>query len=177
MSDDTGEDAGAAPAKKKSKAVFFGLVAAVLLGGASFYGVYSGLIPLPFGGDEPAPADGGATGGGKGPAKSVVAAKPFEPGAFVKIDPLVISLGKSSKSRHLKVAVTIEVVPGRESEVTGIAPRIIDVLNTYLRAVDEREFEVPRAMVRLRAQMLRRVRLVAPPGAVRDLLIQQFVLN
>ena len=56
-------------------------------------------------------------------------------------------------------------------------PRINDVLNVYLRAVDERDFEVPRAMVRLRAQMLRRVQLVTPPGAVRDVLIQEFVLN
>jgi len=31
-------------------------------------------------------------------------------------------------------------------------------------------------MERLRAQMLRRVKLVTPEGAVRDLLIQEFVL-
>jgi len=32
-------------------------------------------------------------------------------------------------------------------------------------------------MERLRAQMLRRVQLVAPPQSVRDVLIQDFVLN
>jgi hypothetical protein len=32
-------------------------------------------------------------------------------------------------------------------------------------------------MLRLRAQMLRRVQLVAPAGTVRDVLIQEFVLN
>ena len=71
----------------------------------------------------------------------------------------------------------IQVEPGREADVTGVTPRIVDVLNTYLRAVDERDLEIPRSMLRLRAQMLRRVRLVSPPGAVRDVLIQQFVLN
>ena len=90
---------------------------------------------------------------------------------------LSASLGKEAKSRHLKVTVTVEVEPGREADVSGISPRIVDVLNTYLRAVDERDLEIPRAMVRLRAQMLRRVKLVSPPGAVRDVLIQQFVLN
>ena len=41
------------PPKKKSKAMLFGLIGAVLLGGGTFYGVYSGMIPLPFGEDPP----------------------------------------------------------------------------------------------------------------------------
>jgi flagellar protein FliL len=56
-------------------------------------------------------------------------------------------------------------------------PRIVDVLNGYLRAVEVREFEDPAALVRLRAQMLRRVQIVTGEGRVRDLLVTEFVLN
>ncbi len=179
MSDDP-EEAGEKKKKKKSKAMLIGLVGALLLGGASFYGVYSGMIPLPFGGAEPEAAHGPAADAHADGAQEhgeVAAAARYTPAAFVAMEPLVISLGATARSRHLQVTLSIEVEPGTESEVTAVTPRINDVLNTYLRAVDEREFEVPRAMLRLRAQMLRRVRLVTPPGAVRDVLIQQFVLN
>lgn len=56
-------------------------------------------------------------------------------------------------------------------------PRIADVLNTYLRAVEVRDLEAPAATVWLRAQMLRRIQVVAGEGRVRDLLITEFVLN
>ena len=90
---------------------------------------------------------------------------------------MVISLGPAATARHLKVRVSIEVDPESTEAVTALTPRIVDVLNTFLRAVDERDFEVPRAMTRIQAQMLRRVQLVTPHGAVHDVLIQEFVLN
>jgi len=180
MSDDPEAQEGDGQPGKKSKAMLFGLVGALVLGGASFYGVYSGMIPLPFGGAgeiaNPAMSGGHGEGAMDGHAGMVDQA-PYMDAAFVTMEPLVISLGATAKSRYLQVVLSIEVEPGREAAVTAVTPRINDVLNTYLRAVDEREFEVPRAMMRLRAQMLRRVQLVTPPGAVRDLLIQQFVLN
>ena len=54
---------------------------------------------------------------------------------------------------------------------------ILDVLNGYLRAVEMRELEDPSALVRLRAQMLRRVQIVTGEGRVRDLLVTEFVIN
>ena len=56
-------------------------------------------------------------------------------------------------------------------------PRIVDVMNGYLRALDAAELENPAALVRLRAQMLRRIQIVTGEGRVRDLLITEFVLN
>ena len=52
-----------------------------------------------------------------------------------------------------------------------LMPRIQDVLNSYLRAVEVRQLEDPSALLRLRAQMLRRVQIVTGEGRVRDLLI------
>jgi len=181
MSDDPEAQAGDGQPKKKSKAMLVGLVGALVLGGASFYGVYSGMIPLPFGGPEgmanPAMSGGHGAGAMAEHAGDTVDRVPYREAAFITMEPLVISLGATAKSRYLQVVLSIEVEPGSEAAVSAVTPRINDVLNTYLRAVDEREFEVPRAMMRLRAQMLRRVQLVTPPGAVRDLLIQQFILN
>ena len=56
-------------------------------------------------------------------------------------------------------------------------PRVLDVLNTYLRAVEVRDLEEPSSLVKLRAQMLRRVQVVTGEGKVRDLLITEFVLG
>lgn len=167
-------------AKKKSRGLLIAMVLALLLGAGGFYAVYSGLIPLggedehasdAGGHDEPADhgKDEGQGGDGHGGG--------HEAPAYVALDPYIISLGEHSRARHLKVSVTIEVAAGRENDVTAVVPRINDVLNTYLRAVDARDLEVPRAMMRLRAHMLRRVKLVSPPDTVRDLLFQEFVLN
>lgn len=132
--------------------------------GAAFYAVHSGLVPLPG-----ALVDKDA---GRHPPLDEWTAP-----SFVLLAPLIVSLGPEARARHLRVALQLEVAPGAERTVAELAPRVVDVLNTFLRAVDERDFELPRAMARLRAQMLRRVQLVAPPGSVHDVLIQEFVLS
>lgn len=167
------EPAEGAPRKRRrgGRLLMIALALALLGGGAGFYVVYAGLVPLPFLGAADTHAE--------------AAADPTlepEPGAgrppgFVSIAPLVISLGPDARARHLKIALAIEVDPARAAEVEAIRPRIVDVLNTFLRAVDAGVLERPRSMARLRAQMLRRVQLVTAPGAVRDLLIEEFVLN
>ena len=175
-----------APKRKgKGKLLIVALALALLTGGGGFYAVYSGMLDVPFlgkllgkkkaahGGDH-AGGEGDGHGDSHGGGKNYAADDPPE---FIALDPLVISLGPESKSPHLKVTLTIEAAAGRAAELDAVKPRLVDVLNGFLRAVDEREFEVPRSMERLRAQMLRRVQLVSPPGAVQDLLIQEFVLN
>ena len=162
-------------APKKSRGLLFGLIGAVALGGASFFGVFSGMIPLPFGDSGAKQTDAGPDSGQM--AKDAASEYTGSSASFVPMRELIISLGPNSRARHLKLVMTIEVTSEAEEQVTALAPRIRDVLNTFLRAVDERDFEVPRAMARLRGQMLRRVQLVTPPGTVRDLLIQDFVLN
>lgn len=163
-------------APRKSKGLLFGLIGAVALGGAAFFGVFSGMIPLPFGNSGDQMEHVGPD--GVHAVKDAAADSQSESSAgYVPMRELIISLGPNSQAKHLKLVMTIEVTNEAEEQIIALAPRIRDVLNTFLRAVDERDFEVPRAMARLRGQMLRRVQLVTPPGAVRDLLIQDFVLN
>jgi flagellar FliL protein len=174
------DDAGSEPARKgKGKLLLIACIVALVAGGGGFYTVYFGLLPLSFLGDYLPFLDDTQAGHGDGGRDSqhADAGGDFEPGAYVDLDPLVISLGPQSRSRHLKVSLVVEVAPGREDDVKAVRPRIVDVLQGLLRAVDEHEFELPRSMERLRAQMLRRVELVAPGGSVRDLLVQEFLLD
>jgi flagellar protein FliL len=89
----------------------------------------------------------------------------------------VISLGAASRNSHLRFTAQLEVQSGAVADVTLLLPRIMDVLNGYLRAIDVAEIEDPGALVKMRAQMLRRVQIVSGENRVRDLLVTEFVLN
>lgn len=97
--------------------------------------------------------------------------------AYVNLEPLVISLGPNARSKYLKISISLETSKNHENSLNMLSPRIRDVLNTYLRAVEESDLQRPASMTRLRAQMLRRLQLVAPQGSVSDILITDFVLT
>lgn len=158
--------AGQQPAKTSRLPLLLGLLLALVLGGGGFYLAYSGRLPVGESG-----ADGEAE------PKADTGAEPMQPVAFVPIDPIVVSLGTPGQGRHLRFRAQLEVAPGREADVAALMPRVLDVLNGYLRAVPAEELEAPAALVRLRAQMLRRLQLVAGEGRIRDLLVTEFVLN
>jgi flagellar FliL protein len=96
---------------------------------------------------------------------------------FVALEPLVITLGPEARSRYLKISITLETTKTHEKALNEMSPRIRDMLNAYLRSVEEDELARPASMARLRAQMLRRLKLVAPADGVVDLLITDFVLT
>lgn len=179
----------AAPAPKgKTKSLLIGLALGLLLGGAGFGVVYSGKF-------DPVALIGGEEQGG---AHAVVPAEDVDAenraaeaesggghggdeaegvGNFLALDPITVSLAPDQSARHLRLTAQIETAPGAFETVAALKPRILDALNSYLRAVDVAELESPAAMPRLRAQMLRRVRLVGGGEAVRDILITEFILN
>lgn len=157
---DPPEAADAGGRKKSKLPLILGLVLAILLGGGGFYATWSGLILAPEAHDT---------------ARAAPGALPDI--TFVPIDPVIISLGPGATSRHLKFVAQIEVAKPHAAEVTLLMPRILDVLNSYLRAVDPAQLEDPGAITRLRAQMLRRIQIVTGEGRARDLLITEFVLN
>lgn len=152
-----------APKKKGKKGLLIGVVLALILGGGGFFAVYSGMIL----GQDPTEAQAEAD-------EPVVDLPPV---GFVELDPLVVSLGRAADNRHLRFRAQLEVNPKYTDDVTKLKPRVMDVLNSYLRAVSLGDLENPASLVTLRAQMLRRVQLVTGEGRVRDLLIMEFVLN
>lgn len=159
---DVEEPQDAAPKKKSKKPLLIGLILALLLGAGGFYATWSGLLL-------------GADAEGHAEATPEIAALPDI--AFVPVDPLVITLGSGDAVRHLRFTSQIEVAGPHASEVQLLLPRIIDVLNGYLRAVEVTQLEDPAALVRIRAHLLRRIQIVTGEGRVRDLLVTEFVLN
>ena len=151
----------AEPKKKSRLPLIIGLVLFLLLGGGGFFAVYSGMILAQ---KSHAPV-----------AQDHVSDIPDI--AFVPLEPVTITLGEVSANIHLRFAAQLEVESARQGEVTLLMPRILDVLNGYLRAVDVAELGDPNALVRLRSQMLRRIQIVTGEGRVRDLLVTEFVLN
>ena len=97
--------------------------------------------------------------------------------AYLPMEPIVINLGARGEARLLRFGAQLEVAPRYADDVRHLMPRIIDVLNIYLRALEMHEIEEPAALLRLRAQMLRRVQIVTGAGRVNDLLITEFILN
>ena len=151
-----------APAKKSKLPLILGLVLACLGGGGGFMAVKTGMI------------------GGSASEEHVVEEEPAEELpelAFVPMDTLVINLPEDAQARHLLFTAQLEVDPKYAEEVSNLMPRVVDILNGYLRAVKLAELEDPTALIRLRAQMLRRVQVVVGDGRVRDILIMEFVLN
>ncbi|TPE53831.1 flagellar basal body-associated FliL family protein [Amaricoccus solimangrovi] len=161
-----------APAKGGGKGLLIGAGLALLLGGAGFGAVYTGRF-------DPAALLGGEGGHGAAGPETAGEGSATEGGAglFLPLDPITVSLAPGRRSIHLRLTATIETAPGALDTVASLRPRILDALNGYLRAVDAAELEDPAAMPRLRAQMLRRVRLVGGGEAVRDILITEFILN
>lgn len=157
---DTDESTTEAPTKRSKLPLIIGLVLMLALGGGGFFAVYKGLVFAPHKAAERHPE---------------VAALPDI--AFVPIDPMVVPLGSGRANRFLHFTAQIEVAKAYQADVTLLLPRILDVLNGYLRAVAVADLEDPSALVRLRAQMLRRVQIVTGDGRARDLLVTEFVIN
>lgn len=150
----------AAP-KKSKKPLIIGLVLALVLGGGGFYATRSGMIL----GAHDTHAEAG----------DAVGALPDV--AFVPVSPLVITFLSDGIERHLRFTSQIEVAAPHAEEVTHLLPRISDVLNSYLRAVDAGTLQDPAGLVKIRAHLLRRIQIVTGEGRVRDLLVTEFVLN
>lgn len=152
--------------KKKSKLPFIlGFVLAMAGAGGGFYAVQSGLLFA----DESHVAD----------KKKEEPLEGFDMAdvAFVPIEPLVVSMGQGSNRSHLRFRAQLEVGAAYKEEVEMLMPRVVDVLNGYLRALETSDLESSSILVRLRAQMLRRIQIVTGASKVNDLLIMEFVLN
>lgn len=152
------------PPRRSKLPLLLGLVLAPVLGGAGFYVAWSGLIPGLGAPAEDSPA-------------TAVSVAPARASAFVPIDPITINLGGRGQTRHLRFVARLDVPVAQAEEVARQMPRIVDVLNTYLRALDLPDLEEPAALTRIRAQMLRRIRLVVGADRVNDLLVMEFIFN
>lgn len=147
--------------KKKGKGgliiLFLGILLA--LGGGAAAG-YMGLLQLPFGEQDT--------------AKSL---PDISKTIFIPLPKIVIPLGENAQAKYLRARFDIETEKAYAERITTLQPRLMDMLNTYLRAVEEKELSDPGRFQNLQAQMLRRARLVAGEAAIKNLLVQEFILQ
>lgn len=153
-----------APKKASKLPLILGLVLALVGGGGGFFAVYSGLL---FGS---APSEEAA-------AQVETEIDGLPDVGYVALDPFIVSLSSDGAASLLRFAAQLEVPSTHLEEVERVKPRIIDVLNGYLRALSAEDIESPDALVQLRAQMLRRVQIVTGSERVHDLLVMEFVLS
>jgi len=163
MAEEEDVSEGAAP-KKSKMPLIIGLVLALAGGGTGFYATWSGMI-LGSGSEEKAEKEPNEI------------KNPFSDIAFVEVEPMIISVDSQPERRLLRFRAQLEVPKSQVDDVTKLLPRVVDVLNSYLRALEVADLEDQTALTRLRAQMLRRVQVVTGAERVNDFLIMEFVLT
>lgn len=156
----------AAPKKGSKLPLIIGIVLAIVGGAAGFLATQMGLLPF---GPQPEMSED------KEAEETPILVT--EDVTFVLLDPINITLPPGSDRSLLRITAQLDVAPQNAPAIEAIKPRITDILNSYLRAVQISDLETPSALLRLRTQMLHRVQVVAGPGIVRDLLITEFILN
>lgn len=155
---------GRAPAPKKGGKLKWIIMAALIpaMAGAGFYLGQSGLIPL-------------------GGAKETAGAEVEEPAdhtlAFLPLDPIVISIGGTGSLRNLRFRAQLQVDPDGLDTAEALRPRIVDIATAYLRALPVERLEEPTALLRIRAQLLRRFQMLAGPETVEAVLVSEFVIS
>lgn len=152
--------------KKPSKLpLILGVVLALAGGGGGFFATYSGMI-LGSGEEDADHA-----------SEPKIALEAVDDISFIPVDPMVVSLGGIASDQHLRFRAQLEVPLAYKADVELLMPRIVDVLNNYLRALQLTDLQDNSALLRLRSQMLRRVQVVAGQERISDLLIMEFLLN
>lgn len=157
-------DENQAPRKSKTL-IFISLFISLVLGGSAFYVISSGMISLPESHTRTADTEHGDP---SGTSDSV---------AFVALDPILITFGTGRDRTHLRFRTQLEVPKSAVHEVEQLIPRVIDIFNTFLRALTLDELQEPSALTKLRAQMLRRARIVLGEDNINDVLVMEFVLD
>ncbi len=168
MTEDAEENTEGAQVSRKRKPLPVAVLCAALGGGLGYITVAEGFLPIP----GLWTAQGVAEDADQ--AKTTSEVKNI---AFVPLDPILVSIDANGATRHLRFQAQLEVAPQFATEVTQLTPRIVDVLNTYLRAVDLADIADKGEFSKMRSHMLRRVRIVAGEGRVTDLLIMELVVT
>ncbi len=163
MADATAEESEA-PVKPRKTGLIVGAVLAVLGAAGGYFLATSGLLPLAGNGTE------------SDEETAEISAEAVPEIGFVDLPPAIISVDVGD-SRHLRFHAQLEVNAPYIGDVEKMKPRVMDVLNGYLRAIEVEDLEDSLALIRIRGHLLRRIEIVVGKGRVRDVLVMEFVLN
>ena len=182
---------GEAPAKKKPPMMIIIAAAAavVLVGG----GVTTFLLLKPkpdahgeAGHEKPKKKEkkkeekGGHGGGEAAPAAGAPVIKEGPDGVvFYTLPDIVVNMqAADGRSTFLKLKLTFELPDEETAEhLTPNLPRLQDMFQTFLRELRPEDLNGSQGSYQLRAELLRRVNLVAAPSKVNAVLIEEMLIN
>ena len=190
-----GEEGADVPKKKKIPLLFIVIPAALLVlgggGGAAFFL----LQPKPAAADEGghgAEKKGGhekkdeKKGGGHGgggdaaadPALGVIAEGPDGVTFFTLPDMLVNIQSPDGRPTYLKLKLTLETKDAAVAEhLQAEMPRMQDMFQGFLRELRPEDLAGSAGTFQLRAEILRRVNLIAAPGKVDAVLVEEMLVQ
>ncbi len=194
---DAAAEGDAPPAKKKLPLLFIIIPAAVLVlgggGGAAFF-LMQPKAAAAEGGGHGEEAKGGhgkkkeekkgggghgaASGGEADPSLGKITEGP-DGETFFTLPDLVTNI-QSSDGRpvHLKLKLTLEMQdPAVAEHLQAEMPRMNDMFQSFLRELRPEEMNGSAGTFQLRAEILRRVNLIAAPGKVDAVLIEEMLVQ
>lgn len=98
------------------------------------------------------------------------------PGRF-DLPEIIVNLRKTARSRYLKILLSIEVEPNHKAYIEHFQPAIQESVIIFLSHLDENDLDGRANLLRVKAEILRRIRLVVGGRGVANVHIQNFVLN
>ena len=187
VTDGADGEAEGAPAKKKLPLLFIIIPAALVVlgggGGAAFFlmqpkaeaaeGGHAAPEKKKDGGGHGAAADGEAD-----PALGVISDGP-DGVVFYTLPDMVVNIqAPGGRPTFLKLKLTLEMHDHALAEhLQAEMPRMQDMFQTFLRELRPDDLAGSAGSFQLRAEILRRVNLIAAPGKVDAVLIEEMLVN
>ena len=185
-----GEGGEGAPAKKKLPLLFIIIPAALVVLGGGGAAAFLLMKPKPAeaeAGDHAKPAKkeekkGGDHGGGKegeaDPAAGTIAAGPDGVTFYTLPDMIVNIQSPDGRPTYLKLKLTLEMKDAElATHLQGEMPRMQDMFQGFLRELRPEDLAGSAGSYQLRAEILRRVNLIAAPGKVDAVLIEEMLVQ
>ena len=113
-------------------------------------------------------------------SKKTVSAAPFSHApVFVDLPEMIVNLDAGPRRETFaKVQCRIEASSAADgAKVTAAVPRIIDMLQTYLRAMRPDELQSGVGLYRLKEAFLARATIVVPDARLDDILFQELIVQ
>ncbi len=94
---------------------------------------------------------------------------------YVEVPEQIVNLHPASRTRLLKIAVTLAVPEVERARVQAAEPKVVDVLQTYLRQLDDTDLNGTAGLLGIRSEIRRRLTLLLGEGAVSDVLLRSIL--
>lgn len=178
----------AAPAKKKLPLLFIIIPAALVVLGGGGAAAFMLMQPKPAAAHGEEKADEGhgeKKGGGHGkeggeadPAAGKIAEGPDGVTFYTLPDMVVNVQSADGRPTFLKLKLTLEMKDAALAEhLQAEAPRMQDMFQSFLRELRPEEMQGSAATYQLKAELLRRINLIAAPGKVDAVLIEEMLVQ